>query len=145
LTHGWYWDQEVAKRIGGDPGVKKGHVTEHDVIVVDGDILLAITEDFETSIQKITVRNGTDEDIRNAALARLPEIHKKSLGLPFDETLLQEQALPESTKSWEKDRVLLLELTSEETRCLGLSPDKKQAQKKFDKAWDEHEAKEATS
>jgi hypothetical protein len=143
---GWYWGRETAERvITNDGGARQGTVSEWDVIVMDdGDVLLAQrAKDGTNNIEKILVHGDSDEEILAATLARLPEEYKKTLGLNYDEALRVEQRQPELTRSWERNKMLNLDISAEEARVLGLAQDRDQAIADFQAIVTEQEQRRA--
>ncbi len=135
MHHGWYWNRSTAERVmTNDGGSRQGAVTEWDVIVMDnGDVLRGVTTEDETTeakttnVEKITVYGDTDEDVLAATLVRYPEVWKKILGLDYDAEKMAEQGFREHTKSWIRDKLLLLDVSAEEARVLGMTEDRDRA------------------
>lgn len=151
MHQGLYWNRETAERmIGADRQPPGARVDEHDVIVMEnGDVLQATSlEDpdrgiMKTSVKKATVYGDSDEELRDASLARLPDLWKKVLGLPYDAEKAAQQSFLFSDGVDEKHvrwKLLLLEITDEEARVLGLGDDKRDAIQQWDDVCDRREA-----
>jgi len=139
MHQGWYWSRKTAERvITNDGGARQGRVWEYDVIVMDdGDVLCAdratVDDDpgtSKTTVTKINVYGDSDEEVRAAAMERLPDPWRKTLGLPHDEEkAAAEQRLgfsnPDSPHLREK--LLILDVTAEEARVLGLGDERTRA------------------
>ena len=136
MHQGWYWSRETAESvITNDGGTRQGLVWEYDAIVMgDGDVLLADRVDTDagrgkkTTVTKIDVYGDSDEDLRAAAMERLPDPWKKALGLPYDEEKAAEQTFDSSRDSpYLRDKLLILDVTAEEARVLGLGDERTRA------------------
>lgn len=130
---GWYWNRDVAERFTNEGGAKQGHVFVHEVIVMEGGDTLWASPEMEyrdgrheptgnTSIEKINVYGDTDEELKEAALERLPDHWKKLLGLPYDEAVAATQKFSWNRASDDqmRNKLLILDITEEEARVLGL-------------------------
>ena len=141
VTQGWYWNRETAERvIINDGGSRQGMVNEWEVICIDGDVLVAErAEDGTNMITKVTVRGDTDEDILAATLERFPEVWKECLGLEFDAVKKADQALSEVGRR-PRERLLMLDVTVEEARVLGLAEDRDRAIEWFNEIVEKQDA-----
>lgn len=139
MHQGWYWDHATAERvITQDGGARHGQISESDAIVMgDGSVLWAHpAEDSEskTVVTEIRVYGDTDEELRDAALARLPDNWKVVLGLPHDPEVAAKQTFlfSKGTEPWLRDKLLVLDVTAEEARVLGLAEDRDKAIENFE-------------
>jgi len=135
---GWFWERETCERLtttNGNPGAAE--VLEWEAIVIGEDVLIAERNDDGTNmVTKIQVRGSSDEELRAATLARIPESMKQIIGIKHDETLLQEQGGPRRKPVWrslKNDRVMALafEISDLEAELLGLVQEKKDAHEEF--------------
>lgn len=128
-TQGFYWKEETARRvITNDGGVRQGMVVPCEVLIMDNDDVLLVerSEDQSNRITKIEVHGDSDEELRAATLARLPEAGKEFLGLEFNAEKKAAQGLYESNESV-REQMLVLDISEEEARVLGILSERKEA------------------
>ena len=141
IHQGLYWERETAERmLTQDGGSRQGRVDEHDVIVMDnGDVIKTTSlEDPDTGTMKTTAKvvriyGNTDEEMREATIARLPELWKKLLGLPYDKEVASFQKTSWASASDEQMRrkLLILDVTAEDARVLGMGDERTKAIEDF--------------
>lgn len=122
---GLFWNKETAEGlITSDGGARQGKVVTWQLLVVNGVPYAAEQgEDGASQIQEVRVYGDTDDEKREAVLAGMFEEWKKRLGLPFDQTKLDEQALV-LDKYDHKKKLLLLDITAEEARLFGFTEER---------------------
>lgn len=133
--YAYVWDKATALSMSrpfmATSWLPSGTAIAFDAIVVEGDILVPQPGDANDpdakalTIHKIDAIEGTDDEVRELALKRMPESMKKSFGLDYDEVLWVEQGSV-VYKDYQDDLAWVFVLLPNEARVLGLS-DKQQA------------------